>query len=179
LSAPQRRVALLKRLRIRCDLKMRDAVCFVATAEAAERLRRECALRARSGFDAEWLGRAQRRRLTGIAGRGAILSKGSAQFDPYRDDVGMSDVMVWDTERPYHYARWTADCRLLLGSEDRLVQLGQRRPHQSNTATRDLRTYFEDRLPALATVRTERAWEGGMTFGFLAARLLLERWQGD
>ena len=283
-------VALLKRLRIRCDLKTRDAVYYATTAQAAERLRHECELRARSGFDAEWLGPAQLRRLTGIAGHGAILSKGSAQFDPYRacvgifrtasaagahvfersevrriekahngvrirtrqgtlhadrvviatgyatpqfrplagrfrmyrtyvlatepidsvqrDDVGLSDVMVWDTERPYHYARWTPEHRLLLGGEDRLVQPGQRRRQQSKTAARDLRAYFEARLPALATVRTERAWEGlfamtadslpyigphrryprhwfalgyggnGMTFGFLAARLLLERWQG-
>ena len=125
-----------------------------------------------------------------------------------RDDVGLSDVMIWDTERPYHYARWTPEHRLLLGGEDRLIQPGQRRRQQSSAATRDLRAYFETRFPALATVRIERAWEGlfamtadslpyigphrryprhwfalgyggnGMTFGFLAARLLLERWQG-
>ncbi len=283
-------VTLLKRLRIRCDLKRRDAVYYATTAQAAERLRRECERRVRSGFEAEWLGPAQLRRLTGMAGHGAILSKRSAQFDPYRacvgilrhasvagaqvfersevrriekardgvrirtrqgtlhaervviatgyatpqfrplvgrfrmyrtyvlatepmdkaqrNDVGLSDVMVWDTERPYHYARWTPDHRLLLGGEDRLVQRGQRRGQQSRTAARDLRAYFEARLPALATVRTERAWEGlfamtadslpyigphrryprhwfalgyggnGMTFGVLAARLLLERWQG-
>jgi glycine/D-amino acid oxidase-like deaminating enzyme len=283
-------VALVKRLHIRCDLKTRDAVYFATTAQAAERLRHEREQRERSGFDAEWLGPAQLRRLTGIAGHGAIRSKGSAQFDPYRacagilrhasaagaqvfersavrrieqshdgvrirtrqgmlhakrvviatgyatpqfrplagrfrmyrtyvlatepirrvqrDDVGLSDVMVWDTERPYHYARWTPEHRLLLGGEDRLVKAGQRRRQQSTAATRDLRAYFEARLPALATVRTERAWEGlfamtadslpyigphrryprhwfalgyggnGMTFGFLAARLLLERWQG-
>jgi glycine/D-amino acid oxidase-like deaminating enzyme len=283
-------VALLKRLRIRCDVKTRDAVYYATSAQAADRLRRECELRARSGFDAKWLGPGTLRRLTGIAGHGAILSEGSAQFDPYRacigilraaavagavvfersearrietahhgvrirtrqgtlhadrvviatgyatpqfrplagrfrmyrtyvlatepidsvqrDDVGLSDVMVWDTERPYHYARWTPEHRLLLGGGDRLVQPGQRRRQQAKTAARDLRAYFEARLPALATVRTERAWEGlfamtadslpyigphrryprhwfalgyggnGMTFGFLAARLLLERWQG-
>ena len=82
-------VALLKRLRIRCDLKTRDAVYYATTAQAAERLRHECELRARSGFDAEWLGPGQLRRLTGIAGHGAILSKGSAQFDPYRACVGI------------------------------------------------------------------------------------------
>ena len=38
-------VALLKRLRIRCDLKTRDAVYYATTAQAAERLRRECELR--------------------------------------------------------------------------------------------------------------------------------------
>ncbi|HYJ95965.1 MAG TPA: FAD-binding oxidoreductase, partial [Vicinamibacterales bacterium] len=125
-----------------------------------------------------------------------------------RADVGLSDVMGSDTERPYHYARWTPEHRLLLGGEDRLVKAGQQRRRQSLAAARDLRAYFEARLPALATVRTERAWEGlfamtadslpyigphrryprhwfalgyggnGMTFGFLAARLLLERWQG-
>jgi glycine/D-amino acid oxidase-like deaminating enzyme len=130
-------------------------------------------------------------------------------LDPgQRDDVGLSDVMVWDTERPYHYARWTADHRLLLGGGDRVVEPGPQRGQQSRTAARDLRAYFDAQLPALATVRTERAWEGlfavtadslpyigphrryprhwfalgyggnGMTFAFLAARLLLERWQG-
>ena len=283
-------VALLKRLRIRCDLKTRDTVYYATTADAADRLRHECDLRARSGFDAEWLGPAQLRGVTGIAGHGAILSKGSAQFDPYRacvgvlrsaaaagarvfersevrriekvrrrvrirtrqgtldadrvviatgyatprfrplagrfrmyrtyvlatepidrdrrDDVGLADVMVWDTERPYHYARWTPGHRLLLGGEDRLVQPRQRRRQQFTSASRDLRAYFEARFPALGAVRTDFAWEGlfamtsdglpyigphrrypghwfalgyggnGMTFGFLAARLLLERWQG-
>ena len=235
-------VALLKRLRIRCDLKSRDSVYWATTAHAAERLRRECELRARSGFDAEWLGPGQLRRLTGIAGHGAILSKGNAQFDPYRacigilraaaaagadvfersevrriesahnrvrirtrhgtlhadrvivatgyatsrfrplagrfrmyrtyvvatepiessvrDDLGLSNVMLWDTDRPYHYARWTPAHRLLLGGGDREVQPGQRRRQQFKTASRDLRTHFETRLPALAAVRTEFAWEG-------------------
>src|SRR4029453_15975545 len=25
-----------------------------------------------------------------------------------RRELGLRDVMVWDTERPYHYARWTS-----------------------------------------------------------------------
>jgi glycine/D-amino acid oxidase-like deaminating enzyme len=283
-------VALLKRFRIRCDLETRDAVYYSTTAQAAERLRHECALRVRLGFDVKWLGPGRLRRLTGIAAHGAILSTGGAQFDPYRacigilraagaagadvfersevlriesapnrvrirtrqgtvtadrvviatgyatpqfrplagrfrmyrtyvlvtapigspqrHDVGLSNVMLWDTERPYHYARWTPGHRLLLGGADRLVQPGQRRRPQFMTAARDLRSYFEGRFPALATVRTQCAWEGlfamtadslpyigphrryprhwfalgyggnGMTYGFLAARLLLERWQG-
>ena len=283
-------IALLKRLRIRCDLETRDAVYYATTAQAGERLRRECEFRARSGFDVEWLRAGALRRLTGIAGHGAIVSRGSAQFDPYRtcigivraaaaagadvfersevlrierahnrvrirtrqgtvhadrvviatgytttefrplagrfrmyrtyvlvtepigsfqrDDVGLSNVMLWDSERPYHYGRWTPGHRLLLGGEDRLVQPRQRRHQQFKTASRDLRAYFEARFPPLATVRTDFAWEGlfamtadglpyigphrryprhwfalgyggnGMTFGFLAARLLLERWQG-
>jgi glycine/D-amino acid oxidase-like deaminating enzyme len=125
-----------------------------------------------------------------------------------RRDLGLRDVMVWDTERPYHYARWTPGHRLLLGGGDRRVRPGQRRRQQFEGATRELRDYFETRLPALATIKTEFAWEGlfamtpdslpyvgshrrypghwfalgyggnGMTFGFLAARLLLEQWQG-
>ena len=125
-----------------------------------------------------------------------------------RDDLGLSDVMVWDTERPYHYARWTPDHRLLLGGGDRPVRPGPGRRRQFETASRELREYFETRLPALASIGTASAWEGlfamtpdslpyvgphrrypahwfalgyggnGMTFGFLAARLLLELWHG-
>ena len=152
-------------------------------------------------FDAEWLGPGDLRRLTAIAGRGAIRTRSSAQFDPdraclglmaaaaaagarifersevhridadhnrvrlrtrrgvleatrviiatgyatpqfrplagrfrmfrtyvvatermpaaAREELGLTDVMIWDTERPYHYARWTPDHRLLLGGADR------------------------------------------------------------
>ena len=123
-----------------------------------------------------------------------------------RRELGLSDVMVWDTERPYHYVRWTSEQRLLLGGGDRLVRPGVRRRQQFKTALEELRAYFETRFPALSTIKTEFAWEGlfattpdtlpyigphrryprhwfalgyggnGMTFGFLAARLLLERW---
>ena len=125
-----------------------------------------------------------------------------------RRELGLTDVMVWDTERPYHYARWTPEHRLLLGGSDRPVRPAQRVRQQFKTASRELRDYFEARLPALASIKTEFAWEGlfamtpdslpyigphrrypghlfalgyggnGMTLGFLAARLLLERWQG-
>jgi glycine/D-amino acid oxidase-like deaminating enzyme len=121
-----------------------------------------------------------------------------------RHDVGIGDVMVWDTSRPYHYARWTSDHRLLLGGGDRPVRRGNR----FTAATGELRRDFETLLPALADVEIQHAWEGlfamtpdslpyigphrrypghlfalgyggnGMTFGSLAARLLLEQWQG-
>lgn len=283
-------VLLLRRLRIACDLRHRDAIYYATDVQAEVRLRAEYELRVRSGFDATWLGPAALRKSTGIAGRGAIRTHGSAQFDPYRaclgvlqaaaasgvqvfersevqrivadrdrvrlwtrhgiveservivatgyatarfrplagrfrmyrtyvlatrpistqerQELGLSDVMVWDTERPYHYARWTRDHRLLLGGGDSLVRPGVRRRQQFTRVADDLRAYFETRLPALSDVDTELAWEGlfamtpdslpyigphrryprhwfalgyggnGMTFGFLAARLLLERWQG-
>jgi glycine/D-amino acid oxidase-like deaminating enzyme len=283
-------VALLKRLRIRCDLTTRRVVYYATDAQSAERLRRECRLRTRSGFEADWLGPGDLRRLTGITAHGAILSRGGAQMEPYRacagivraaaaagarvfersaarriarthggvritteegsldaervviatgyatrqfrplagrfrmyrtfvvatapitraerDDVGLADVMIWDTDRPYHYARWTPNRRLILGGEDRLVRPGQRRRQEFTAAVRDLRKHFATRFPALEDVRIEFSWEGlfattpdglpyigphqrypnhwfalgyggnGMTFAFLAARLLLERWQG-
>jgi glycine/D-amino acid oxidase-like deaminating enzyme len=282
-------VRLLRRLRIACDLQRRDAVYYATDAAALARLHAEYELRASCGFEATWLGPGALRRATGITGRGAIRTHGSAQFDPYRAclgvlraavatgaqvfershvrrimaernrvrlwtregmleservviatgyatsqltplagrfrmyrtyvlatepagdqdrrELGLSDVMVWDTERPYHYARWTPEHRLLLGGGDRLVRPGVRRRQQFAAATGALRAYFETRLPAVSALETEFAWEGlfattpdslpyigphrryprhwfalgyggnGMTFGFLAARLLLDRWQ--
>jgi len=284
-------VNLLRRLRITCDLKECDAIYFATDAQAVARLRRDFDLRMKVRFDAEWLGPGDLRRLTAIAGRGAIRTRSSAQFDPYRaclglmaaaaaagarifersevhridadhnrvrlrtrqgvleatrviiatgyatpqfrplagrfrmfrtyvvatermpaaarEELGLTDVMIWDTERPYHYARWTPDHRLLLGGADRRIRLGQRRHAQFTRASTELRSYFESRLPALASVETPLAWEGvfamtpdslpyigphnryprhwfalgyggnGMTFGSLAARLLLERWHGS
>jgi glycine/D-amino acid oxidase-like deaminating enzyme len=128
---------------------------------------------------------------------------------PERRELGLSDVMVWDTERPYHYARWAPEHRLLLGGGDRLVRPGAGRRRQFATAVQELRTHFDKHMPAVSTINTEFAWEGlfattpdtlpyigphrryplhwfalgyggnGMTFSFLAARLLLERWQRE
>jgi glycine/D-amino acid oxidase-like deaminating enzyme len=283
-------IALLKRLRIPCDLRKRDTVYYATQAEGVERLHREFVLRSKAGFEGRWLTPRELRQLTAIPGRGAIHTRGGAQFDPYqaclgvmqaasasgahiyerspvvridaghdrvrvrtrhgmlqakrvivatgyatpyfrplagrfqmyrtyvlateplnaaqRFELGLSDVMLWDTERPYHYARWTPEHRLLLGGGDRRVRPGQRRLTQFRIAAAELRGYFERLLPALATIDTELAWEGlfamtpdslpyigthqrypghwfalgyggnGMTFGFLAARLLLEQWKG-
>jgi glycine/D-amino acid oxidase-like deaminating enzyme len=126
-----------------------------------------------------------------------------------RRDVGLRDVMIWDTNRPYHYARWTADGRLLMGGGDRRIVPGQRADMQFANSTRQLTDDFTRLFPALREVSIEHAWAGlfamtpdslpyigthrryprhlfalgyggnGMTFGFLAARLLLEHWQSS
>jgi glycine/D-amino acid oxidase-like deaminating enzyme len=283
-------VKIIRRLRIRCEMVKRDAVYYATTADAVERLHEEFRLRTRAGFHEEWLSPAALRRLTAVAGRGAIRTSGNAEFDPYaaclgvmraahaagadvferspvtriaqrrgrvrvhtasgtvdasrviiatgyatarfrplagrfrmyrtyvlatpplrahqRREVGFGNVMAWDTERPYHYLRWTADRRLLLGGGDRHVRSGQPRDRQFAVATRELQEEFEALLPALGDVGIESAWEGlfamtpdslpyigphqrypghlfalgyggnGMTFGLLAARMLLEQWQG-
>jgi glycine/D-amino acid oxidase-like deaminating enzyme len=125
-----------------------------------------------------------------------------------RRRVGIGNLMIWDTDRPYHYARWTLDHRLLLGGADRPVRRGRTRNAQFAAATRELRVDFETILPALTGIDIEHAWEGlfamtpdslpyigphlrypkhlfalgyggnGMTFASLAARLLLEHWRG-
>ncbi|HMD34260.1 MAG TPA: FAD-binding oxidoreductase, partial [Vicinamibacterales bacterium] len=122
-----------------------------------------------------------------------------------RRRLGIGDVMLWDTERPYHYARWTPDHRLLLGGGDRPVG-SSRGPFRA--ATRDLRDHFVSLYPLLEDVPMAYAWEGlfamtpdglpyvgphrryprhlfalgyggnGMTFTFLAARLLLDWFRG-
>lgn len=125
-----------------------------------------------------------------------------------RRRVGLGKLMLWDTERPYHYVRWTPDHRLMLGGEDHPVKPGANRRHQFAEATRALREYFEKMYPAIADVGIDTAWEGlfamtpdslpyigphrryprhafalgyggnGMTFAALAARILVEQWSG-
>ena len=125
-----------------------------------------------------------------------------------RKRLGLDDVLLWDTERPYHYARWTKDGRLLLGGADRRRVPEHRRAAAFTRGRHELREYFERVLPSLRETPIAYAWEGlfaltpdglpyigvhrryprhlfalgyggnGMTFAFLAARLLLGWLQG-
>jgi glycine/D-amino acid oxidase-like deaminating enzyme len=123
--------------------------------------------------------------------------------------IGLRNVMLWDTARPYHYARWTQDRRLLIGGADRPHGPGGSRRRALGIGEEALREYFERLYPALETIDSAYAWEGlfattsdglpyigrhgrypkhlfalgyggnGMTFGFLAAQLLLEQYRGQ
>ena len=125
-----------------------------------------------------------------------------------RRTIGVRDVLLWDTARPYHYVRWTDDGRLLLGGGDRPLVSPARRRQAFAEGTAQLRDQFVHLLPALKDIPIARAWEGlfattpdglpcigthrryprhlfalgyggnGMTFGFLAARLLLDAVRG-
>jgi glycine/D-amino acid oxidase-like deaminating enzyme len=125
-----------------------------------------------------------------------------------RRELGLADVMLWDSRPRYHYARWTEDHRLLLGGGDRPIAGGRRPAKRLAAAVRDVRAHFEQVLPALGELRIAQAWEGrfantadglpyvgphsrypghlfalgyggnGMTFGSLAGRLLVEHWRG-
>ena len=125
-----------------------------------------------------------------------------------RAEVGLGPVMLWDTERPYHYVRWTPDHRLLLGGADRPTRPGAPLTTVFAEGARELRDYFETHLPPLAGIGVDYAWEGlfavtpdslpyigphrryprhafalgyggnGMTFAWMAAQILLEQWKG-
>ena len=77
-----------------------------------------------------------------------------------RRRVGLSDVMVWDTGRPYYYLRWTPDHRLLFGGLDRPKQPASIRPaalrHRAGMLMKALVRWY----PALDGLRPEYAWEG-------------------
>lgn len=125
-----------------------------------------------------------------------------------RRHMGLGDVMFWDTEDPYHYARWTRDRRLLFGGRDEpMVPRRARRTALAHHAVRlaeDLIALY----PALDGIAPDYAWEGlfattpdglpyigthrryprhlfalgyggnGMTFGYLAAQILVRAAQG-
>jgi glycine/D-amino acid oxidase-like deaminating enzyme len=125
-----------------------------------------------------------------------------------RRRLGLSAVMLWDTDRPYHYARWTDDHRLMLGGADRPHVRGPRRVAALREGAQSVREYFTTLYPILAEVALEYAWDGlfamtpdglpyigphrhyprhlfalgyggnGMTFGFLASKLLLDWYRG-
>lgn len=125
-----------------------------------------------------------------------------------RRRIGLPNVMLWDTHRPYHYARWTADRRLLLGGGDRTVVADRNRARAIRNGVADVRRYFVELYPPLEAIDVEYAWDGlfamppdglpfvgphrrhprhlfalgyggnGMTLGFLASRLLLDYHRG-
>ena len=116
-------------------------------------------------------------------------------------------TMLWDTDRPYHYFRWTDDNRLLIGGEDSRHRSTRGSRRRLTSGSRRLRRYQAAVYPRLALEQPEYAWEGlfgetadglpyiglhrrypkhlfalgyggnGMTVSFLAAQLLLKRYQ--
>lgn len=115
-------------------------------------------------------------------------------------------AMLWDTERPYHYLRWTDDNRLLIGGEDRPHRSSRGAHARLKEGSTRLAAYAASVYPDLAFDQPEYSWEGvfaetsdglpyigthkrypkhlfalgyggnGMTASFLAAQLLLKRY---
>jgi glycine/D-amino acid oxidase-like deaminating enzyme len=125
-----------------------------------------------------------------------------------RRALGLGDVMLWDTERPYHYLRWTPDHRLLFGGLDRPRVPRAIRPAALRQRASQLMSQLATLFPTLAGLKPAYAWEGlfattpdglpyigthrryprqlfalgyggnGMTLGYLAAEILLRIAQG-
>jgi glycine/D-amino acid oxidase-like deaminating enzyme len=125
-----------------------------------------------------------------------------------RRRLGLGDVMLWDTERPYHYLRWTPDDRLLFGGLDRPRVPRATRPAALRRRAEDLMSDLVELYPSLRGIRPDYAWEGlfaktpdglpyigthrryprqlfalgyggnGMTLGFFAAQALVRLARG-
>jgi glycine/D-amino acid oxidase-like deaminating enzyme len=125
-----------------------------------------------------------------------------------RRRIGLGRAMLWDTNRPYHYARWTPDGRLLFGGRDTPRVPGPRRPSALRARAAELLDDLVALYPSLRGERPEYAWEGlfattpdglpyigrhrlyprqlfalgyggnGMTLGFLGAQAVVRMAQG-
>jgi glycine/D-amino acid oxidase-like deaminating enzyme len=151
-------------------------------------------------------------RVRPLTGRFRLLTTYVAATRPLtereRRELGLGPVQLWDTDRPYHYARFTNDHRLLIGGGDQPNAHGRSRRQALRAGIEKLRAYFTHLLPALEDVALEYGWDGlfamtrdglpyigthrryarhlfalgyggnGMTFGFLAGRLLRDWYVG-
>jgi glycine/D-amino acid oxidase-like deaminating enzyme len=125
-----------------------------------------------------------------------------------RHATGLRNVMFWDTGRPYHYLRWTADHRLIFGGHDRPHTSGAPTPHETRATTKALLDDLGALYPTLRGVGADYAWHGlfattsdglpyigshrryphhlfalgyagnGITFGYLAAQMLTRALHG-
>jgi glycine/D-amino acid oxidase-like deaminating enzyme len=116
-------------------------------------------------------------------------------------------LMAWDTDRPYHYLRWSGDGRLLVGGEDTRHRSPKGADRRLAAASGRLQAYLARIYPDLADEAAEYAWEGlfaqtpdglpyvgehsryprhlfalgyggnGMAASFLAARMLVDLYQ--
>jgi glycine/D-amino acid oxidase-like deaminating enzyme len=117
-------------------------------------------------------------------------------------------TMLWDTDRPYHYVRWTADGQLMLGGEDTPHRARSGRAIRLARGRRRLLKYLGRIYPAFEEERPAFVWQGlfiqtpdglpyigthpryprhlfalgyggnGMTASYLAATFLLRRYLG-
>jgi glycine/D-amino acid oxidase-like deaminating enzyme len=116
-------------------------------------------------------------------------------------------VMAWDSDRPYHYLRWTDDGRLIVGGEDTNHRTSKGSRRRIAKAQERLLAYLARIYPELASETPDYAWEGlfaetpdglpyigehsrypkhlfalgyggnGMTASYLAAKTLLDLYQ--
>jgi glycine/D-amino acid oxidase-like deaminating enzyme len=82
-------LSALKRLRIDCGLRVRDAVYFSSTSDGIHELQKEYAARRDAGLEVAALKGAPLSRLMASSGFG-LMSHGAASVDPYRATLGFA-----------------------------------------------------------------------------------------
>src|SRR5688500_1161422 len=95
----QKVVATLRRRQIACDIALRDTIYYTLNADGVADLRGEYRRRHGAGFSADWLDPAPLVARAGIAGEGAIRSRGNAQLNPYRACTGLLRAAASDGAR--------------------------------------------------------------------------------
>src|SRR5688572_9642349 len=102
--------ALLKRLRIRCDLEPRDTM-LVGSGSDEKLLRREFDARRDAGLDVSWIIAGQARQATALDGRAAMKLRDAFVLDPYRACLGIAAAAAKRGARlfersPMTHVRW-------------------------------------------------------------------------
>jgi glycine/D-amino acid oxidase-like deaminating enzyme len=82
--------ALLRRLKVRCDLEPCDVVAIARRDEDEALLRRDHKALGAAGLDAVWLNAGRLSRELGIEARCGIRTAGGARVDPYRACLGLA-----------------------------------------------------------------------------------------
>lgn len=82
--------ALVRRLRIRCDLEPRDLFVLARSGDDQAWLQREQKALASAGLEAVWFSAARLSRELSIDARCGLRFRGAAHFDPYRACLGLA-----------------------------------------------------------------------------------------
>ena len=126
-----------------------------------------------------------------------------------RAELGRRDAMLWDSQHPYHYLRWTRDDRIVFGGADQPRPPGRQRAKILVQRTAQLMYELSTLYPVISGIQPEYAWDGtvaatadglpyigphrnyprhlfalgyggnGLTLGFLASRILLRHCLGE
>ena len=126
-----------------------------------------------------------------------------------RAQLGDRDAMLWDSQQPYHYLRWTRDNRILFGGADQLKPPLRQRDKFLVQRTGQLMYELSTMYPVISGILPEYGWDGlvmntldglpligphrnfprhlfalgyggnGLTLGFLASRILVRNYLGE
>jgi glycine/D-amino acid oxidase-like deaminating enzyme len=82
--------ALLRRLKVRCDLESKSTLRFARTEEQVQQLKRELKARRDAGVDVALVTASQAQREAGTDAAAAIRTRDGACIDPYRAAIGLA-----------------------------------------------------------------------------------------